>query len=560
MKRRLISLSLLLILISLFPTQVFAQTYSFTLNTLTANVYLNQDGTMAIDYIFVFTNDTWASPLDYVDVGLPNGNFDLQSITADVNGVTVKDISSSGYMGEGVGVAVGLGNLAIKSGKTGQVHVYIGRIDKVLYPDSDDNSYASAVFSPTWFGSQYVSGTTNMTVSFHLPPGVQPEQPRWHKAPDGFPEQPTSYHDDQGRIVYEWKNPNAYGYQQYLFGASFPASYVPAGAIVRPNIFETFGIDPEDLLGLSCFGGFFAFFIGIIALANRAGKKRLLQYYPPKIAIEGHGIKRGLTAVESAILLEQPLDKVLTMILFGTIKKNVCRVTKKDPLELEVVDPLPEGLHPYEADFLNSFRKNPAERRKLLQEMMINLVKNTSTKMKGFSRRETVAYYQDIVKRAWAQVEAAQTPEVKSAKYDEVMEWTMLDKDYDDRTREVFRGGPVFVPMWWPRYDPSFGRGAVGRPTPAPVSAPAMGGGKVSLPHLPGSDFAASVVNGVQTFSAGVVGNITSFTNNITSKTNPPPVTTSSSYRGGGGGGRSCACACACACAGCACACAGGGR
>ena len=50
-----------------------------------------------------------------------------------------------------------------------------------------------------------------------------------------------------------------------------------------------------------------------------------MQYMPPKIAIEGHGIKRGLTAVEAAILMEQPLDKVMTMILFGVVKKECSR-------------------------------------------------------------------------------------------------------------------------------------------------------------------------------------------------------------------------------------------
>ena len=44
------------------------------------------------------------------------------------------------------------------------------------------------------------------------------------------------------------------------------------------------------------------------------------------------GIKRGLTAVESAILLEQPMDKILTMILFAVIKKGAATVTKRDPL------------------------------------------------------------------------------------------------------------------------------------------------------------------------------------------------------------------------------------
>jgi hypothetical protein len=189
--------------------------------------------------------------------------------------------------------------------------------------------------------------------------------------------------------------------------------------------------------------------------------------------------------------------------------------------------------------------------------MIIALVKTLSEKMKGFSNRETKAYYLDITKRAWEQVEAANTPEVKSQKYEEVMEWTMLDKDYGGRTQEVFRNSPVFIPTWWGRYDPGYGRVA-SRPvaTSGTPTVSTVGGSS----RVPGADFAASIATGVQSFSSKVVGNINDFTSTITSVTNPPPKTTSGTYKGGGGGGHSCACACACACAGCACACAGGGR
>jgi hypothetical protein len=129
----------------------------------------------------------------------------------------------------------------------------------------------------------------------------------------------------------------------------------------------------------------------------------------------------------------------------------------------------------------------------------------------------------------------------------------MMDQHYDRRTKDVFRTGPVFVPTWWPRYDPVWTSRA---PSPS-LGTPSMGG-NINLPNLPGADFAASVVNGVQDFSGNVIGNLTSFTEGITQKTNPIPVTTST--RSGGGSGSSGGCACACACAGCACACAGGGR
>ena len=161
------------------------------------------------------------------------------------------------------------------------------------------------------------------------------------------------------------------------------------------------------------------------------------------------------------------------------------------------------------------------------------------------------------MERAWAQVERADTPEVKGQLYEQNLEWTMLDKEYDDRTRRVFTG-PVFVPHWWGNYDPTFGRST---PTSrGGSSAPSMPGEMPSVPRLPGSDFAASVAGGMQTFSQRVIGNVTDFTSRVTNVTNPPPKPSGGTTggRSGGGGGRSCACACACA--GCACACAGGGR
>jgi hypothetical protein len=300
--------------------------------------------------------------------------------------------------------------------------------------------------------------------------------------------------------------------------------------------------------------------VGIGVLSTKSASQRKLKYLPPKISIEGHGIKRGLTAVEAAIIMEQPVDKIMTMILFATIKKNAAEVVKRDPLEIKALDPQPENLNTYEKEFLAAFQGEAASRRRALQDVMINLVKSVAEKMKGFSRRETSDYYKSIMTRAWEQVEAANTPEVKSQKFDEVMEWTMLDRDFSGRTRDVFRTQPVFVPMWWGRYDPVYRSS-----TAHTASLPSGGTPSLSMPKLPGADFAASIVTGVQNFSGKVVGNITDFTSGITNKTNPVPVTTYSSRSGGssggiGGGGHSCACACACACAGCACACAGGGR
>jgi len=144
----------------------------------------------------------------------------------------------------------------------------------------------------------------------------------------------------------------------------------------------------------------------------------------------------------------------------------------------------------------------------------------------------------------------------------------MLDQDYDQRTRRMFGGGQVFMPYWWWRADPNISRSSTSRSVGGSAargsksSIPSGGRSKtITLPRLPGSDAAASVTNTVTAFSAGAVGNLTSFTKGVTNKTNPLPKPSSSTFGSGGSrGGISGGCACACACAGCACACAGGGR
>jgi len=248
------------------------------------------------------------------------------------------------------------------------------------------------------------------------------------------------------------------------------------------------------------------------------------------------------------------------MVLFSLVKKNAAAVISKDPMTIKAIDPEPEGLQEYEKSFLQAFlSEDKKARTRDLQTMIIDLVKSVGEKMKGFSRKETLAYYKDIMDRAWAQVETAETPTVKMEKFDQYMDWTMLDDKFGDRTQEVFRTQPVFLPTWWGRYDPSYSSHSSGGGSFSGTNAsPSTGsGGSIQMPSLPGADFAASMVGGIQNFSSKVVGDLTSFTSGVTDKTNPVPVVRSSGSRGGGGGH---SCACACACAGCACACAGGGR
>jgi hypothetical protein len=581
-KINLFLLTLLLVILFARPVSVSAQDYRFEVTVMEVEVYVEDDGTLSIWYLFEFQNLAGASAIDFIDIGMPTAAYSLVPIEADINGETISKIESSPYVPNGF--ALELGDKAIQPGQSGTVTVWIPGVQKVLtrYDQPDREGYVSFQFSPTWFDKDFERSTsTEYRMTIILPPGVGDEEGVYYE-PQNWPGESTP--GDVGRtaaeerVYYSWFSDRANARTQYIFGGAFPAEYVPEEAITEPSQTGQPGVETDSpgffssifslICGnITCFG-FGLFFLAAFGFSIYQGtigaKKRKMAYLPPKMKVEGNGIKRGLTAVEAAILMEQPMDKVLTMILFGLLKKEAAVVTKQEPLELEIEDPLPEGLQPYEVDFLEAFKETGAKRRSALQKMMVNFVKSISEKIKGFSRKETIAYYEDIMRRAWKMVEAAETPEVKSEKYNDTLEWTMLDNEYEDRTRRTFTGGPVFVPMWWPRYSPSYRQrigGSTGKPRPISGTAPGstLGGGRTSLPNIPGSNFAANIINGTTGMAAGVVGNLTSFTSGVTNRTNPIPTSGrsgSGGFRGGGGS----SCACACACAGCACACAGGGR
>lgn len=559
--RLFVSLIFILAFFVQVPGASAQSNYSFNLTREIVHVFWNSDGTVALDYVLTFANDSNAHVIDFVDVGMPNGNYDWNSISADINGSTLS--ISSDFQGDGpYGFAVDMGSHAILAGQTGTVHIYVGRISNMYYPNEDlPDTHAGGQFAPAYWTTAH--GATDMTVIFHLPPGVQTEESIYYPASSGWPcdPNPQAMIDNEGRILYTWACPQASGDRQYTFGMSIPKQYIPEESIVVAPAFDLSGLLNTifgNLSSICCVGFFGLMFIGFPILGAVNQRKRKLQYMPPKIAIEGHGIKRGLTAVEAGLLMDQPLDKIMTMILFGVVKKNAAAVLSRDPLKLQLTKPEPEGLHEYEKEFLAAFADPNKQPKAGLQAMMVNLVKSVSEKMKGFSRKETVDYYKAIMERAWQQIAAAGTPQVKSELFEQAMEWTMLDKNYDDRTRRTFTG-PVFLPSWWSSYDPTYRQLATTTGS-TKTAAPTISAGR-STTSVPGAAFAASVVNGVQGFSSRTLGDIKAFTSGVTNRTNPIPKATSTSYsRSGGGGGGGSSCACACACAGCACACAGGGR
>jgi hypothetical protein len=544
------ALVLVACLLSLPVLPAAAQDLTLNMSNNTYAAYVNEDGTVTIVQDLTFVVPSYSVALDYVDVGLPNDTYNLSQAIATLDGAPLTDVSRSSNIPHGLKVVL---DPMIQPGQTGTLHVE-ATVSKVLFPDTSDTSYTSINLSPTYFDGQYMTGTGRLEVQLHFPRGMTSQEPRWHD------QEPTeTYTDDQNRQVYAWIIEGDDGATKHIFGASFPKSYVPAAAVQSGS---SFNIDlgsicksPVWVCGLILLG-----WVGLTILGKRAQNKRKLAYLPPTVAVEGTGIKRGLTAVEAAVLLEAPLNKVLVMILFGLVKKGILTVEEAKPLKVKLVDPQPADakLWDYEQAFVAAVKPDGLLDETKLHDMVITLIGDVNKKLSGFSRKESKAYYQDIAARAWKQVEAAETPEVLGKAWGEGLEWTMLDEDWADHTQRTFQDRPVIMPIWSWGYRPWF----TGAGAPSSVSTPSAGGGAsipVTLPTLPGASFANTVVQGVQNAANSVVSSVERFTGGVSSKTNPPPKVSSSSTRSSGGG-HSCVCACACACAGCACACAGGGR
>jgi hypothetical protein len=299
-------------------------------------------------------------------------------------------------------------------------------------------------------------------------------------------------------------------------------------------------------------------------------RKKPWDYIRAVATVPGGGIRRGLTAVEAAVLLEHGEANILTILTFGMIKKGILKVTSEKPFSValsggSLSDTFADmkkahvPVRGYERDALKAIDAASGGLGDTdlssvsFRETFGRLIKNVTDKVRGFDIAETRSYYQKIVARAWQEAgkgAASLRPEIFEAS----MDWMMLDVSFSDRMKKLDLG-PSYRPLWIPR--------------PA-VAAAGGGGGILPAGGGPGpgptiGDVAKSIAGRFENMGKSMAGFMDlgdkagggidlSGLDKLTSDILKSAAKGSGS--GGGGGG----CACACAGCACACACAGGGR
>lgn len=615
MKKLLIVLAFLL---ALLPRSSSAQMYYFSVPEAEVTVTIGEDGSALIHYALTFHCMDGAHPIDVVDVGMPNMS-NHSAIEASVDGMPVPDhgIRTSTYLKpKGSGYEVELYDQTIVPGATG-VFEFTGVEQEMVWQDTTDPDQASFRFTPTWFGEEFVSGSTALVLRYRLPipagdfPEVE-EKILWHKEGEEFSVKGVMEGDDVVSVAWA-RNVHLTG--SNMFSVSFPKKYVTSvrkdsifgafyrwfkgsgaargfGAII---IFVLFGVVffiATGRTGWSVFLGLcvvlavlmwwspaihVALFpiilaLGALVIGLRIRSSKLKpRYFQAEVCLEGGGVKRGLTAVQAAVILEESLSKVLTMVIFGLAKKGALRIKSKEPLmveprgqkEGENTWKLPDGkivkLRSYEPVFLAAFEQQDgiSVDNMTLDGPFEKLIEDTATEMITFDLEDTRKYYAKIVSRAWKQVESMADWEARFKRVDTNIEWLMLEDEWDTSMAGLSTSGRHYHPWWY--YNRPYGTYAsmplTSLSSKAPIAPTTSFGDVASSIAGRMENVASSAIDGIDGLGATSKGGLDlSAFDEFTMDTLKSMADSTGS--GGSGGG----CACACAGCACACACAGGGR
>ncbi len=594
---------LILFVVTAVPT--WAQNYRFNVPLLNMNVYIQPDASARIVYDITFRNEPRAYAIDIVDIGVPHSRYDMKTMKAAIDGTPLTDIRHSEIVKPGV--EIHLGSHSIKGGAVGTFHFEF-TMPNMVYQDTTRADYASFRITPTWFGKEYVLGSTDINIAIHMLPDIKAEELLYQNV------QFTKKVIFQDRAVAIWQT-NRPLTGAYLVGISFPKRGMER--VIKMTKFGLLAKWFKENPGIRFFSGaalialfalmFFRFtgqtgcsvfviisaaliylfvvspaahliafpvLVVLVILSEWVLTKRKKGYLPAIAEIEAGRIKRGLTAPEAAVLLELPLNKVLTLVIFGLLKKGVLKQIKETPIVVDIHEDFKPGpkhpslagnpvkyrrviaqekgiaIHKYEEPFITSIVtdiQKPVAEIDFGPPMKI-LIEGVASRMKGFDPDVTRIYYRYIIRTALKQARSIGEIPAKEKAIDRNLGWILMHDDY-----------PTVLSTRGYHYRPSWG-GSSPSPTPGVPSGP---GGRTTLGDV-GASFAGWTENTMNNVASAISPGslqLQSAQTGIVNLSGFDKVTgdvfkamAESSRSGGGGGG------CACAGCACACACAGGGR
>jgi hypothetical protein len=604
--------------------------YSFAIPKATLECWVNPDASATLEYNLTFHCNEGAQAIDIVDIGMPTGDYDISNMKASLDGQAQTTIQPSQVVHPGVEVHL---QPTIAPGKEGTL-TFRCTIPNLVFQDTTNKDNAYFRITPTWYDSNFLTGTTDLAIVVYLPKDIKQDEVLYQSVPFSKKGQTS----DKTVVAWTFTGNQAVRLDSaHLVGVSFPKRDMQR--VVSMSIFTLFwnwwtedtgarGIWGVILLvataifffrmtsatgcvvfvmlagmvggWMSVSPGFeltYVFFLAPLWIWGEKAKAAHRHHYLPAIAsVAGGGIKRGLTTPEAAIVLEQPLGRVLTLVLFGLLTKGVLRQVQAEPLIVELtpkagdaaglaaeaavydqaaapptppaaaaIPPPPAAPAPapadadagvvrsYEQAFLAALAAKPGVpvHEVDFDKPLRDFVLATAKKLAGFDLEQTKAYYLSIVNKAWQDAKALGDVQKRTEFVDDNLGWMMLSPHYGPYFNTWHGGGYYYSPVWL-----RGGMGAGGLGSPATNGVPSTGFSDVAASFAGWSEHVTGNLAGA--LDPVKVGLVTPGGANLAGADRIAGDIFSSLASGGGGGmgGGGCACAgCACACA-----CAGGGR
>src|SRR5208337_2181679 len=335
MYRRLVSILLVfLIAIFLAPHAGAQTTSSWQITYQHVILDIDSSGTVSMQYMINATiqQGVWTE----VWVPVSDGSEQVQSVTA--NGQP-----HSFHMGTD---SYGVNNVMIEGfnlNPSDPVSLTINATLSNFVYQSDQPGYDIVTFAPVYWDMPI----TDTQVKFYLPGNVSKDQVF---TGTGLP-QYDNIGVENGQTWVYFQNTNLAPNEQFQVAVSFPDSYMASGAAVTGysggyggsgQTIDTGGIF-DTLLSLAVPG--FIIFIIFISLIGSIGSYNRRPYSSPVVSMDGIGVNKGLDPVEAATLLRVDPKRVLTMIMFGMMKKGNVKLLSTDPIKLQLVSAQGENYY-----------------------------------------------------------------------------------------------------------------------------------------------------------------------------------------------------------------------
>ncbi len=534
-----VTLAAVVISLSLFPG-VALGAFSYSIPKQQDQLTVNEDGSVGLIRYFEFAVSQNSSDSGTeIWIGLPTSRTTISSVTDDEG----NNVSFQTRISGGDYTLVLTGFDAIKPG-TSKGFTVEAAIPEFLFPDSQNQGYATMRYIPGWWSSQ----VKVQDIAVILPAGVEKDEIK-----TGTTEWDGIAQTESGAYVVTWRFENLAANEKVSINIGIPDTYVTLPAKEEPVPV----IPPQQLpsrrvpgIGHSDnFGVFFGFIAiaAIVMIAIGISNQAREDYSTPRVSMEGIGVNETLSPVEVSVLLRQPPEKTMTLLLFSLIKKGIVRAYSTEPLKLSVE--YERDLSEVEELFLEAIDRSTGELGQAkLTAVFRYLAASVNEKMKPYCRKDTEAFYRGHIADLWAQVKAANTPELKLESFDKNLLWLAQDEEKLKASESMFdpgQRGRAWCPSWWLMGFP------YGRAYPGAYWWP------------------MAMYRSYSGISSGIIqGNEEKYreiTESVFTPARPAPAKSifsgkkSGTSHHGGFTPPSCACACACVSCACACACAGGG-